>query len=76
MATSFRTPHIRKSGSRMRQILLVESGILLKIGIQNPSSTDKDWNPAPGIQNPVWELRLSDITNVIWEVLLQETDRE
>ena len=25
---------------------LKESGILLKIGIQNPSSTDNDWNPA------------------------------
>ena len=22
------------------------------IGIQNPSSTDKDWNPVPGIRNP------------------------
>ena len=38
---------------------LVESGIQLKefwipltIGIQNPSSTDKDWNPVPGIRNP------------------------
>ena len=38
----------------------LESGIQLKkygipltmIGIQNPSSTDKDWNPVPGIQNP------------------------
>ena len=25
---------------------LKESGILLKIGIQNPSSTDNEWNPA------------------------------
>ena len=30
----------------------MESGILLKIGIQNPSSTDKDFNPVPGIWNP------------------------
>ena len=29
-----------------------ESGIILTIGIQNPSSTDKDWNPVPGIRNP------------------------
>ena len=29
-----------------------ESGIPLAIGIQNPSSTQKDWNPAPGIRNP------------------------
>ena len=32
-------------------IQLKESGIPLKIGIQNPSSTDKDWNPVPGIWN-------------------------
>ena len=29
-----------------------ESGILLTIGIRNPSSTDKDCNLVPGIQNP------------------------
>ena len=48
------------------KILLLESGILgfgiwktaqgirnpLRIGIQNPSSTDKDWNPVPGLRNP------------------------
>ena len=28
-----------------------ESGIPLTIGIQNPSSTDKDWNPVSGIWN-------------------------
>ena len=33
------------------KILLIESGIL-SFGIQNPSSADKDWNPAPGIRNP------------------------
>ena len=27
---------------------LKETGILLKIGIQNPSSTDKDCDPVPG----------------------------
>ena len=32
-------------------IQVKESGIPLKIGIQNPSSTDKDWNPVPGIRN-------------------------
>ena len=58
------------------KILLLESGILgfgiwktaqgsrnpLRIGIQNPSSTDKDWNPVPGLQNPrsgIQDLRLS-----------------
>ena len=29
-----------------------ESGISITIGIQNPSSTDKYCNPAPGIRNP------------------------
>ena len=33
------------------RIQLKESGIPLAIGIQNPSSTDKDWNPLPGIWN-------------------------
>ena len=28
-----------------------KSGIPLKIGLKNPSSTDKDWNPVPGIRN-------------------------
>ena len=34
------------------KFLLVESGILLRIGIQNASSTDKDWNLVPEIRNP------------------------
>ena len=29
-----------------------ESGILLRIEIQNPSLTDKNWNQVPGIRNP------------------------
>jgi len=29
-----------------------ESGIPLTIGIQSPSSIDKDWNPVTGIQIP------------------------
>ena len=33
-------------------IKLKESRIPLETGIQNPSSTDKDWNPLPGIPNP------------------------
>ena len=33
-------------------IQLKQSGIPLTIGIQNPSSTDKDWNPVPSIRNP------------------------
>ena len=30
---------------------LKESTIPLTIGNQNPSSTDRDWNPIPGIRN-------------------------
>ena len=33
-------------------IQLKESAILLRIGIQNPSSTDKHWNQEPEIRNP------------------------
>ena len=33
-------------------INLKESGIQLRIGMQNPSSTDKDWNQVAGIRNP------------------------
>ena len=43
-------------GLRIPKIQLKESGIPLTIGIQNPESriqvsTDKGWNPVPGIQN-------------------------
>ena len=31
----------------------LESAILLRIEIQNPSFSDKDRNPVPGIQNPL-----------------------
>ena len=34
------------------RIQLKESEIPQKIGIQSPSSTDKDWNPVSGIRNP------------------------
>ena len=33
-------------------IQLRESGNPLRIAVQNPSSTDKDWNPVPRIWNP------------------------
>ena len=38
-------------------IHLKESGILLRIGIQNPSSTDKDWNQEPQIRNQRREIQ-------------------
>ena len=63
------------------KILLMEFGILgcgvqvkeseipLTIGIHNPSSTDKYWNPVPGIRNPqhgIQNLRLSWIAFNTW----------
>ena len=43
-------------------IQLKKSGIPLTIVIQIPSSTDKDWNPVPGIQNPrLFWIPLSEI---------------
>ena len=56
------SPHVSESAngdSGIQEKLLVESriqlkesGIPLTIRIQNPTSTDKNWNPVPGIQNP------------------------
>ena len=37
-----------------------ESGIPLTTGIQNPSSTDKDWKPVPGIQYLESELHCAE----------------
>ena len=60
------SPHVRESGfqnpckvcwwnpesSALESgIHLKESGIPLRIGIQNPSSIDNDWNPVAGIRN-------------------------
>ena len=49
--------HVRESGKFLpwipeSGIQLKESGTQITIGIQNTSSTDKYWNPVPGIQNP------------------------
>ena len=51
--------HISPQVGESDKFLLVESGIRdtalriqLTIGIQNPSSIDKDWNPVTGIRNP------------------------
>ena len=56
------SPHVRESANRdsgiqeklleETRIKLKESGIPLTIRIQNPSSTDKNWNPVRGIRNP------------------------
>ena len=65
------------------EVLLVNSGILgfeipnAAQGIQNPSFTDKDWNPVPGILNPcqgIQNLRLSWITS--HRAILNTVDRK
>jgi len=53
------SPHVRECGFRnpglWTGIQLKESGMLLRIGIQNTSPTDKDWNQVPWIRNlPAW----------------------
>ena len=45
--------------------MLVESGIPLNIGSQNPGSTDKDWDPVPGIRNPRHGIQNSRIPETI-----------
>ena len=46
----------------------VESGILLKIGIQNPSSTDKDWNPVTwNLESTSWNPEYKTVLDsLIW----------
>ena len=65
------------------EVLLVNSGILgfeipnAAQGIQNPSFTDKDWNPVPGILNPwqgIQNPRLSWITS--HRAILNTVDRK
>ena len=55
------SPHVRvwnpESWVLECGILLKESGIPLTIGIQDPSSTDKYWNPVTGIRNPRREIQ-------------------
>ena len=48
-------PYVGKSG-----FCLCRSWISLTVGIQNRSSTDKDWNPVPGIRNPQRGSRIQD----------------
>ena len=58
MVMTFESPLILESGKNClwnaeswaleSGIQLKESGISLTIGIQDHSSTDKDWNPVPG----------------------------
>ena len=51
----FISTHKRESGKFLPWIPesgTLESGTLITIGIQNTSSTDKYWDPVPGIRNP------------------------
>ena len=59
--------HLLTSWALESGLQFKESRIQLTIGIQNPSSTDKDWNPVSGIQN----LRLSwiDLFTVFSQLL-------
>ena len=42
----------------------MESAILLKTGIQNPSLTDSDWNSVPGnLESTVWNLESKAVLN-------------
>ena len=50
LTTEIRNPSSIDKESRIQ---LKESGILIKMWIQNPSSTDIDWNPVAGIRNPL-----------------------
>ena len=43
---------IRECQALESGIQLGESGILLTIAIQNPSSTDKEWDPESTTRNP------------------------
>ena len=55
------SPHVRlwNLESRVLEsgIRLKDSGIPLTIGIQNPSFTEKYWNPVPGVRNPQGEIQ-------------------
>ena len=48
------------------RIQLKVSGIPFTIGIQNPSSTDKDWNPVPGIRNPLHGIQNPRLSWIPW----------
>ena len=80
LTTESRNP---SSTDKKSGIQYLEPGILRKIWIQNPSSTDTDWNSVPGIRNPLRGIqnpRLSSITlhraeSVRFKVMLHETIR-
>ena len=57
---------IRIPESEKIWIQLKESGIPLRIGIQNPSCTSKDWNQVPGILNPRCGIQQSRAQDCLW----------
>ena len=80
LTTEIRNP---SSTDKKSGILYLEPGILIKIWIQNPSSTDTDWNPVPGIRDPLrgiqnprlYWISLHGAEPVRFKVMLHETVR-
>ena len=80
LTTEIRNP---SSTDKKSGIQYLEPGILIKIWIQNPSSTDTDWNPVPGIRDPLrgiqnprlYWIPLHGAEPVRFKVMLHETVR-
>ena len=80
LTTEIRNP---SSTDKKSGILYLEPGILIKIWIQNPSSTDTDWNPVTGIRDPLrgiqnprlYWISLHGAEPVRFKVMLHETVR-
>ena len=50
----------------------MESGIPLTIGIQNPSSTDNDWNPVSRIRNPRFGIQNPRLSWILLHEVMDE----
>ena len=74
--------HISPQVGECDKFLLVESGIQLKefgipqtIGIQNPGSTDKYWNPVPGVRNPYRGIQIPTLSWITSAMCRGKQDR-
>ena len=54
------------------KFLLMESGIPLTIGIQNPSYNDNDWNPVSWIRNPRCEIQNPRLSWILLHEVMDE----